>query len=162
MKMKGTIVIAAAVLAAILAFSAPARADDVSREGTQADQMMHKLGRGLVNTFTGFVEIPKNMAKEWRKSDPFTDLVVGSIKGVGWAWTRTMTGVYEVLTFPFPVPEGYVPMMDPEFVLTDIWGDTLATLAAPADGMIFGLRALPNVQTGDWCCFFHKVEGTRD
>ena len=26
----------------------------------------------------------------------------------------------------------------------------------------FGLRALPNVQTGDWCCFFHKVEGMRD
>ena len=39
---------------------------------------------------------------------------------------------------------------------------TLAELEAPADGMFFGLRALPNVQTGDWCCFFCKVEGTRD
>jgi hypothetical protein len=35
-------------------------------------------------------------------------------------------------------------------------------LVAPADGMFFGLRALPNVQTGDWCCFFCKVSGTRD
>jgi uncharacterized protein len=51
---------------------------------------------------------------------------------------------------------------DPIARIVDIWGDTLATLTAPADGMIFGLRALPNVQTGDWCCFFHKVEGMRD
>jgi predicted deacylase len=46
--------------------------------------------------------------------------------------------------------------------ITNIFGDTLAELVAPADGMIFGLRALPNVTTGEWCCFFCKVEGTRD
>jgi predicted deacylase len=46
--------------------------------------------------------------------------------------------------------------------ITTIFGDTLAELVAPADGMIFGLRALPNVTTGEWCCFFCKVEGTRD
>lgn len=46
--------------------------------------------------------------------------------------------------------------------IVSIFGDTLATLTAPADGMIFGLRALPNVTTGEWCCFFCKVEGTRD
>lgn len=51
---------------------------------------------------------------------------------------------------------------DPIARIVDIWGDTLAELSAPADGMIFGLRALPNVQTGDWCCFFHKVVGMRD
>jgi len=43
-----------------------------------------------------------------------------------------------------------------------IFGDTLGEIVAPADGMFFGLRALPNVTTGDWCCFFCKVEGTRD
>ena len=26
--------------------------------------------------------------------------------------------------------------------------------------MFFGLRALPNVTIGDWCCFFNKVAGT--
>lgn len=51
---------------------------------------------------------------------------------------------------------------DPIARIVDIWGETQARLAAPADGMIFGLRALPNVTTGDWCCFFHKVEGMRD
>ena len=43
--------------------------------------------------------------------------------------------------------------------IVDVYGDTLAELAAPADGVIFGLRALPNVQTGDWCCFYAEIEG---
>jgi predicted deacylase len=46
--------------------------------------------------------------------------------------------------------------------IVSIWGETLGEIVAPADGMVFGLRALPNVITGDWCCFFCKVEGTRD
>lgn len=46
--------------------------------------------------------------------------------------------------------------------IVNLFGDELATLSAPADGMIFGLRALPNVTTGDWCCFFNKVQGRRE
>jgi len=46
--------------------------------------------------------------------------------------------------------------------IVDIWGDTQAELIAPADGLIFGLRALPNVTTGDWCCFYAKLSGKRD
>ncbi len=46
--------------------------------------------------------------------------------------------------------------------IVDIWGDTQAELFAPADGLIFGLRALPNVTTGDWCCFYAKISGQRD
>jgi predicted deacylase len=60
---------------------------------------------------------------------------------------------------------GFLTMMtkgDAIARITNIFGDTLAELVAPADGMIFGLRALPNVTTGEWCCFFCKVEGTRD
>lgn len=45
--------------------------------------------------------------------------------------------------------------------IVNIFGDELAMLSAPADGMIFGLRCLPNVTTGDWCCFYNKVEGPR-
>ena len=51
---------------------------------------------------------------------------------------------------------------DPIARIVNLFGDTLAELTAPADGMFFGLRALPNVTLGDWCCFFCKVEGTRD
>lgn len=51
---------------------------------------------------------------------------------------------------------------DPIATIVDIWGDVQATLVAPADGMIFGLRALPNVMTGEWCCFYAKTDGFRD
>ncbi len=44
----------------------------------------------------------------------------------------------------------------------DVYGEELAALTAPADGMIFGLRALPSVTTGDWCCFYAKLDGTWD
>ncbi|MGB1288407.1 MAG: succinylglutamate desuccinylase/aspartoacylase family protein, partial [Aggregatilineales bacterium] len=43
--------------------------------------------------------------------------------------------------------------------IVDVYGETLAELTAPVDGMIFGLRALPNVQTGEWCCFYAEIEG---
>lgn len=43
--------------------------------------------------------------------------------------------------------------------IVDVYGDLLAELHAPTDGMIFGLRALPNVQTGDWCCFYAEIQG---
>ncbi|MFT5364130.1 MAG: putative deacylase [Dinoroseobacter sp.] len=46
--------------------------------------------------------------------------------------------------------------------IVNIFGDQVGELFAPADGMFFGLRALPNVNEGDWCCFFNKVEGPRD
>jgi predicted deacylase len=45
--------------------------------------------------------------------------------------------------------------------IVNLFGDELAVISAPADGMIFGLRALPNVTVGDWCCFFNKVTGKR-
>ena len=43
--------------------------------------------------------------------------------------------------------------------IVDVYGDLLAELRAPTDGLIFGLRALPNVQTGDWCCFYAEIQG---
>lgn len=46
--------------------------------------------------------------------------------------------------------------------LYDLYGDVLATLEAPTDGMIFGLRALPNVTLGDWCCFYAELQGALD
>ena len=45
--------------------------------------------------------------------------------------------------------------------IVDYFGNQVGEIKAPADGMIFGLRALPNVMTGDWCCFFNKVQGRR-
>ncbi|MBN1902687.1 exosortase system-associated protein, TIGR04073 family [Candidatus Sumerlaeota bacterium] len=97
-------------------------ADDLSRSKSEPASMMHKLGRGVVNIFTGWIEIPKNIAIEWKKSDPFSGFFIGFFKGLAWTWGRTLCGVYDVITFPLPIPEHYAPLMEPEFILPDIWG----------------------------------------
>lgn len=53
------------------------------------------------------------------------------------------------------------PMKKGDLLATiyDVYGDVLAEVRTPVDGMIFGLRALPNVQTGDWCCFYAEIQG---
>jgi putative exosortase-associated protein (TIGR04073 family) len=99
--------------------------EDVYRENTDIQKMFHKLGRGVSNVLLGWVEIPKNIAREWRNTEPFTGTIVGLIKGVGWAVARTLSGVYEVISFPFPVPRDYQPLMYPEFVMPSVWGERL-------------------------------------
>ena len=96
--------------------------DEVTRERSDVAQMTRKLGRGLTNILTGWVEVPKTIATKWRETDPVTGFVLGTVQGVGWGFTRTVCGAYETLTFPFPAPGGYEPLMDPEFILPTVWG----------------------------------------
>jgi predicted deacylase len=67
------------------------------------------------------------------------------------------------LFLPEPGVDFLTPMKKGDVIarVFNLFGDELSVLRAPADGMFFGLRALPNVTTGDWCCFFNKVEGPR-
>lgn len=106
-------------------FAGNAAADDMARSQTQAASMMHKFGRGVVNVLTGWIEVPKNISKEIKETDPFSGVVVGTVKGIGWGWGRTFTGVYDVFTSPLPIPEKYEPLMEPEFILPDLWGAEL-------------------------------------
>lgn len=135
MKIQRSGLLAALVVAALFMVASPRStfADDEMRDSSEAGLMLHKLGRGVVNLFTGVVEIPKNMAREWKRTDPITGITVGFFKGVGWGWTRTIAGGYEILTFPMPAPPGYVPLMEPEFVLTDIWGAAIPELSERPD-----------------------------
>ncbi|MCL5269758.1 MAG: exosortase system-associated protein, TIGR04073 family [bacterium] len=105
-----------------------AGSDPLYREQSDAAKMMHKLGRGVTNVLTCWVEVPRNIAIEWERTDPVTGFIMGTVQGVGWGFARFATGVYDTVTFPFPVPPGYVSMLDPEFVITDIWGDPIPGL----------------------------------
>lgn len=98
-------------------------ASDLEREQTEVGKMLHKLGRGVTNVLTGWIEIPYNIAETWKKTDPFTGLVAGGIKGIAWGWARTCTGFYDIFTFPFALPAGYEPLMEPEYILPEIWGE---------------------------------------
>jgi putative exosortase-associated protein (TIGR04073 family) len=101
------------------------RYGDEYRDTSTFGRMQHKLGRGLANLFTGVVEIPKNISREWRRTDPATGIIVGGVKGIGWAATRTAVGAFETVTFPVPAPPNYEPLMMPEYPLPGIWGEQL-------------------------------------
>jgi predicted deacylase len=92
----------------------------------------------------------------------------GVIDGTSTYAHKWLTGVQHALLAPvsglFLAEESLgfqKPMHKADLIarIVDVYGDQLAELRAPTDGMIFGLRALPNVTTGDWCCFYAEIQG---
>jgi len=81
-----------------------------------AQDMGKKVYRGLANIITGWIELPKNIYDTSVEDNPLSGLTIGLAKGVGMTIVRTGAGVYETVTFPFPIPEGYAPVLEPEFV----------------------------------------------
>lgn len=75
-----------------------------------------KLGRGIANTLTGWVELPKNVYSTSKEENPFTGATLGLAKGVGMTLVRMGAGIFEVVTFPFPIPENYKAILEPEYV----------------------------------------------
>ena len=75
-----------------------------------------KLGRGVANTLTGWVEIPKNVYATSVEDNTFTGMTLGLAKGAGMTIVRMGAGIYELVTFPFPLPEDYKPILEPEYV----------------------------------------------
>ena len=72
-----------------------------------------KLTRGLANTFQGVLEVPRNISNTTETQGLLTGLTVGVGKGLGYGVLRTLVGLYEVVTFPIPVPAGYAPIIRP-------------------------------------------------
>jgi putative exosortase-associated protein (TIGR04073 family) len=105
------------VVALILAGLAGARLSDAgdaasSRTYTAGD----KLVRGLANVCLGFIEIPRNIHNTTEEESLLAGWTVGVGKGLGYTVMRMAVGVYEVVTFPFPLPKDYVPVLEPAFV----------------------------------------------
>jgi len=107
----------------VLGAATRAGADDTTRKRKDISLMLRKLGRGTMNVLTGWVEVPKNIALRWKESDPFTGVVWGSIEGTAWGFARTIGGFYEIVSFPFPYPDDYAPLIEPEFILSPLWGE---------------------------------------
>jgi putative exosortase-associated protein (TIGR04073 family) len=80
-----------------------------------AQTAVRKMGRGLANMTTSFLEIPGQMVKETRAEGAGLGIPVGFAKGLGMIIPRVLVGVYEFLSAPFPAPEGYRPILHPEF-----------------------------------------------
>ena len=90
-----------------------------------------KLWRGVVNVLTGWVEIPKRVDETTKRSGPGSGATLGVLRGVGHGFVRTLAGAYETVTFVFPAPPDYVPVIRPEYVFTCLceeggWSSTTA------------------------------------
>ncbi len=81
-----------------------------------ADDPFTKLGRGVANTLTGWVELPKNIYNTSVQDNAFAGITLGLAKGAGMTLVRTGAGIYEIATFPFPLPTDYKPILEPEYV----------------------------------------------
>ena len=81
------------------------------------DNPATKLGRGLANFFTGWLEIPAEIGRQLQKKGEVAAAFVGPVLGLCKAVGRTAVGVYETVTFPFPVPPGYKSVLEQEFVM---------------------------------------------
>lgn len=81
----------------------------------EAQSAARKFGRGLAAMTTGFLEIPGNIVEEHRERGPVYGFTLGFAKGLGGVVVRELVGVYEFVTAPFPIPEDFEPIIQPEF-----------------------------------------------
>ena len=95
-----------------------ATASPVSADSMDTGQAFTKLTRGAANTLTGWVEIPKRIHETSQLSGSASGFTWGLLRGFGYGYIRTVSGLYEVFTFPYPAPSGYETVLEPEYVFT--------------------------------------------
>ncbi len=110
MRSKLTLIIILPILACGLA----ANAEDTD-QAPSGHNALRKLGRGCANLLFGIVEVPNQITKASSEQGGAGGVTYGVGKGlVRWV-ARELVGVYEIVTFPFPLPSGYQPVMEPEW-----------------------------------------------
>jgi len=90
-----------------------------SAESMDSGKAFTKFTRGFVNIVTGWVEIPKRIQETSQVSGAFAGFTWGVLRGIGYGFIRTAAGGYELVTFPFPAPPGYEPVIQPEYVFSE-------------------------------------------
>jgi putative exosortase-associated protein (TIGR04073 family) len=97
--------------------------------GTGCAGPERKLGRGLVNLseFTRGGEFRRSVEQTALNEGPEVGYTTGAIRGMGRTFARTMLGVAEVVSFPFPTPT-YEPLQLPS---TWFWDSTTRIKAEP-------------------------------
>ena len=84
------------------------------------DDPLKKLGRGICNVATCPLEVVEQMKRVNGTDGAFAAITWGVLKGVAMTGLRAIVGVYEVATFPIPLPGQYKPILkDPEFFFED-------------------------------------------
>ena len=106
------------VLALVMAISsAPVQAADGEKYPVSLEQ---KLGAGLVNTATGWLELAKSPIVISKNEGLGMGLTVGLAKGLVNTIGRTFWGVFDVVTFILPTK----PMIEPHLIWQDFDTET--------------------------------------
>lgn len=74
---------------------------------------MHKLERGLLNTFSFWTEIPEEIGSVSTKKGILQGVSIGSVQGLIKSTARLLLAVVDIATFPF-YPEKK-PFLEPEY-----------------------------------------------
>ena len=114
-RMKAKVLGLLLVFALLFPFRALAEIDDAP----SGQNALRKFGRGLANVLFGIVEVPNQITKVTSEQGGGAGATYGVGKGFVRWMGREFTGVYEIVTFPVPVPKGYKPIMHPEFPVED-------------------------------------------
>lgn len=88
--------------------------------GPNVFRAFRKGGRGLTNIASSPLEIPNQMVREARRHDTFGGAIGGYITGIpvgcGWMFYRLGTGLFDLLTFPAPLPTYEKSYIQPEYL----------------------------------------------
>ena len=101
------------LLGCVLLIGANAYADN--DDAPKGHNALRKLGRGAANLLFGVVEVPNQYTKANAEHGGSAGFTYGIPKGIARWFGRELVGVYEIVTFPLPLPHGYKPIMKPEF-----------------------------------------------
>lgn len=79
-----------------------------------AEDAVIKLSRGIVNIATSPLEyfVQYNISAE--ENNPLVGLLGGVFYGTGFTVARIVSGAYDIVTFPIPLPRDYEPLMKPD------------------------------------------------
>ena len=111
--MKRTAFVPLLLLAVLLMMPFAAKAEQLPE--TIAEKMAIKFSRGVANTFTSIVEIPKQTILTSREMGGI-GYVYGPLKGIGMTFYRGIIGLTETIFFAVPQPGYYDPMITPTYV----------------------------------------------
>lgn len=82
-----------------------------------ANDPKDKLFRGAANVLSAPLEVPQNIDLEWKQSNnAAVGIFAGFVKGLFWGLARGVSGLWDVVTFPFPKPADYNSVIQPEYV----------------------------------------------
>jgi len=86
----------------------------IGSSSVEAHTSAQKFGRGLAGMTCGVMELPGNIVRETQTKGA-AGLPLGFVKGLGMIVTRELVGVYEFVTAPFPFPNGFSPIIKPDY-----------------------------------------------